>query len=348
MTFRIGARSIGKEFPCFIIAEAGVNHNGNIGLAKELIIKAKEAGADCIKFQTFKADMLASVGAPKANYQLKTTDPYESQIDMLRKLELPYEAYPELLELCKKIDINFMSTPYNEEDVIFLEKLGVNAYKLASMSIVEPSFLRFVANKRKPLIMSTGMATLKEVMEGVSAVLSTGNEHVMILQCTTNYPTELDDVNLNAMITMKNATNLLVGFSDHTQSNIACIAAVAMGASVIEKHFTLDKALPGPDHSSSYTPDEFSLLVKEIRDSERVLGVSTKSPTLTEQKNIEGMRRSVAARVDIPAGAKINKDMLTLMRPGTYILAKDMENIIGRTVNKSLKSGAFILATDLN
>lgn len=346
MNIKISQRIIGNESPCFIIAEAGVNHNGDLNLAKKLVISAKEVGADCVKFQTFKADKLASVHAPKANYQLKTTDPKESQVDMLKKLELPFDAYSELIDLCKKIDIIFMSTPYNEEDVLLLESLGVDAFKLASISMVEPSFLEYVARRKKPIILSTGMATLGEVESGVNVISATGNNQLILLQCTTNYPTELQEVNLRAMNTIKNATNCLVGFSDHTQSNLSSIAAVAIGATVVEKHFTLDKSLPGPDQSSSYDPIEFRSLVCQIRDVEKLLGVKEKTPSLSEMKNIAGMRRSVVAKMDIPAGTKIDGAMLSLMRPATYTLAKDIDLLIGKIAKKDLKMGEFIKISD--
>jgi N-acetylneuraminate synthase/N,N'-diacetyllegionaminate synthase len=215
MNIYIGNKKVGNKSPCFIIAEAGVNHNGDVNLAKQLILKAKEVGADCVKFQTFKAEQVVTPNAPKAMYQLKNTNPRESQIAMLKKLELSSESYYELIQLCKKIDIVFMSTPYNYEDVEFLERLNVCAYKLPSISIVEPSFLEYVANKNKPMIVSTGMATLNEVSDGVRTIITSGNKKLIILHCTTNYPTALSDANLNAMKTMGDRLNVLFGYSDH-------------------------------------------------------------------------------------------------------------------------------------
>jgi N,N'-diacetyllegionaminate synthase len=348
MKIKVSNKFIGDEVPSFIIAEAGVNHNGDLELAKKLIIEAKEAGADCIKFQTFKADRLASSVAPKANYQLRSTDPNESQLDMLRKLELSSEAYYELIGLCKKLDIIFMSTPYNDEDVLLLNKLGVDAFKLPSISIVEPSLLRFVAQQKKPVIISTGMSTINEVINGVNYIKSTGNKNIVALQCTTDYPTSIEDVNLRAMLSIKQATEILVGFSDHTQNNLSCIAAVTMGASVIEKHFTLDKNLPGPDQSSSYTPKEFKGLVRDIRDVEKILGSCLKAPTITELRNIKGMRRSIVAKVDIPAGVKISENMLSLMRPLTGIPAIDIDTIVGKVAYRHITKDKFIDKEDLS
>ena len=277
MNIKIGSRIIGDGQPCFIIAEAGVNHNGNVDLAKQLIIKAKEVGADCVKFQTFKADRVVSEDAPKANYQLETTDALETQIDMLRKLELPMESYSELITLCDELDIIFMSTPYNNEDVDLLDEIGVQSFKMASICIAEPMFLQYVGLKKKPMIISTGMSTLPEVRDAIAAINEVGNDELVILQCTTNYPTSMEDVNLRAMHTIREKLNTLVGFSDHTQSDLACLTAVSMGACVIEKHFTLDKSLPGPDQSSSYNPKDFKQLVKNIRLVETVLGSNIKT-----------------------------------------------------------------------
>jgi len=347
MNVKIGSRTIGDGQRCFIIAEAGVNHNGDIELAKQLIIKAKEAGADCVKFQTFKAERVVTSNAPKANYQLETTDALETQIDMLRQLELPMDNYRELIELCEELNIIFMSTPYNVEDVDFLEEIGVQSFKLASLSIAEPTFLQYVALKNKPMIISTGMATLNEVREGIVATKECGNNDLIILQCTTNYPTALDDVNLRAMITMREEFEHLVGYSDHTQSDIACLAAVSMGACVIEKHFTLDKSLPGPDQSSSYEPIEFKRLVQSIRDVETVLGCEEKKPSKAEVRNIKGMRRSVVAKIDILAGTKIDDSMLTLKRPATGLSPKYVKDLIGKIARRDLCENVFIIKEDV-
>jgi N,N'-diacetyllegionaminate synthase len=342
MNIYIGNKKVGNKSPCFIIAEAGVNHNGDVNLAKQLILKAKEVGADCVKFQTFKAEQVVTPNAPKAMYQLKNTNPRESQIAMLKKLELSSESYYELIQLCKKIDIVFMSTPYNYEDVEFLERLNVCAYKLPSISIVEPSFLEYVANKNKPMIVSTGMATLNEVSDGVRTIITSGNKKLIILHCTTNYPTALSDANLNAMKTMGDRLNVLFGYSDHTQEDVTCMTAVALGACVIEKHFTLDKNLPGPDQSSSYNPRQFKKFVKNIRNVELVLGSKIKKPSAAELKNIKGMRRSVVANKLIRKKTIIDQTMLTLKRPASGLKPKFLKKIIGKTAKRNIYENEFI------
>jgi N,N'-diacetyllegionaminate synthase len=348
MSFKIGNKKISKNSPCFIIAEAGVNHNGDVNLAKQLIIKAKEVGADCIKFQTFKANQVVTPEAPKAAYQMRNTNPNETQLEMLKKLELSFQSYLKLKELCKKLDIIFMSTPYNYEDVEFLERLNVDAYKLPSISIVEPTLLEYVANKKKPMIVSSGMANLAEVKEGVDTVISTGNDNLVILHCTTNYPTSLDDVNLKAMKALGDELNVLYGYSDHTQKDATCMSAVALGACVIEKHFTIDKNLPGPDQSSSYDPKEFKRFVKNIRDVERILGSSVKKPTEAELKNMQGMRRSVVANKTIFRESVIDETMLTLKRPGTGLKPNKLKKLIGKTAARDIKENEFVNEKDFS
>ncbi|MFZ0549047.1 MAG: N-acetylneuraminate synthase [Candidatus Promineifilaceae bacterium] len=333
---------VGPEQPVFIIAEGGVNHNGDAGLAERLILAAKEAGADCIKFQTFKAERVVTADAPKAKYQLGTTDPQESQLAMLRKLELDFSLYESLVALCRKHKIVFMSTPYNTEDVDFLDEIDIPAFKLASIHLAEPSFLQYVAGKGKPMIISTGMATLAEVDEAVRAVRATGNEQFVLLQCTTNYPSKLEDANLRAMQTMADAFDVLVGYSDHTQTDTACITSVALGACVIEKHFTLDKTLPGPDQSTSADPTEFRCLVKNIREAETVLGSGIKEPTQVEKENMIGMRRSIVAQKPIAAGQVLAPDMLIFKRPANGIRPSFFNEIIGRKALEDIPAGQML------
>lgn len=347
MAFPIEHFLIGAGQPCFVIAEAGVNHNGDVALAKELIRSAKQAGADCVKFQTFKAERVVTATAPKADYQLKTTNPKESQIEMLRKLELDANAYYDLVRLAQEEGIALMSTPYNEEDVDFLDELGVVAFKMASIHLFEPSFLRYTARKGKPLILSTGMATLADVDIAVRAIRETGNEQFVILQCTTNYPSRLEDANIRAMCTMRDALGALVGYSDHTQTHTACLTAVALGAVVIEKHFTLDKTMPGPDHSSSADPSEFSELVQLIREVERVLGSPIKAPTDLEKKNALGMRRSIVARRAIEQGEVITEAMLTFKRPASGLRPSLLNDIVGRKARRHIAEGALLSWDDI-
>lgn len=321
---------MGEGSPVFIIAEAGVNHNGNPDIAHELIRKAAAAGVQCVKFQTFKSERVVANDAPKAAYQLITTDPKESQLDMLQKLELPLEAYSSLMACAAENNIVMISTPYNREDVDFLDRIGISAFKLASIHLVEPFFLKYVAQKGKPIILSTGMGTMEEVKTAVDAILETGNDQLVLLQCTTQYPSRIEDANLRAMQSMQEACNVAVGYSDHTQGNTACIGAVALGACMIEKHFTLDPEMEGPDHSTSVDPRGLKELVEVIRDAEMMLGSGNKVPCEVEKKNAPGMRRSIYTKTNIEAGQVITEDMLTFKRPGTGLAPIYMDRLIGR------------------
>lgn len=335
-TIEISSRIIGEGQPVFIIAEAGVNHNGDVRLALDLVRQAKQCGADCVKFQTFKAEEVVTEKAPKADYQLRVTDPEESQLEMLKKLELSENSYHEIIALCKKLDIVFLSTPYAFGDADFLSRLGVEAFKIASGQVVELFFLDYVAKLGKPIFVSTGMCTLNEVQEGLDIIRKTGNGRVVIFQCTTNYPSRIGDANLKAMITMKNDLNTLVGYSDHTEGIHAVLASVALGAVVVEKHFTLNRDLPGPDHSSSLEPTEFTQMVQGIRKVEEALGSPVKKPTTSEMKNIVGMRRSIVALKPIPAGTTISREFLAFKRPATGLEPKKLEKILGKKAKKNI------------
>ena len=338
---------ISPSSPTYIIAEAGVNHNGDLGMALELVRAAKDAGADCVKFQTFKAESVATAAAPKAAYQLEVTDRAESQLAMLKKLELPLKHYQEIIALCAQLGIHFMSTPYNHADADFLNDLGVPAFKIASGQLVEWDFLQYVARFQKPMIISSGMATLAEVYEGVAAIRNTGNEQIVLLQCTTNYPSRLEDANLRAMRSMQNALDILIGYSDHVPSNYACYAAVALGAKVIEKHFTLDNDLPGPDHSSSLNPDDFKILTEGIRNVEKSLGSPVKKPCAAEIANTEGMRRSIVLLKDLPKGTPLKREFLTFKRPATGIAPKQLDWVIGKKLKRDLTMDAILQIEDL-
>ena len=327
---RIGRHSVGFGSPVFVIAEAGVNHNGDLDLARRLVIEAKEAGADCVKFQTFQAERVVTVDAPKAAYQLENTDAKESQLDMLRKLELSPEVYVDLIHLCKQMDIVFMSTPYNIEDVDFLDELGVAAFKLASIHVAEPYFIDYVARRGKPVILSTGMATVDEVSNAVQTFLRTGNQQLILLQCTTNYPSQPKDANLRAITTMRTEFGVPTGYSDHTETDVACVASIALGACVIEKHFTIDKSLPGPDQSSSANPQEFRSLVQRLKEVQIALGTGVKEPCEIERVNAIGMRRSIVARTRILSGEVIQADTLTFKRPATGLVPSLMEDVVGK------------------
>jgi N,N'-diacetyllegionaminate synthase len=321
----------------YIIAEAGVNHNGDIGMAIELIRCAKNAGADCVKFQTFRAEQIVTRNSPKASYQLQVTSPEESQYEMLKKLELTLDDYRVLLEECRKTGIDFLSTPYNKEDVDFLCGLGVPGFKIASGQLTELPFLEYAAEKGKQMIISTGMATMAEVFTAVEAIRKKGNNNIIVLQCTTNYPSAIEDANLFAMISMKEACKVRVGYSDHVQNNYACFASVALGAEVVEKHFTLDKSLPGPDHSSSLTPSEFAELVEGIRNVELSLGTGLKVPSQAENNNSYGMKRSLVVLQDLAEGTVITEAHIGFKRPHNGLHPNMLDKILGKKLAKPMK-----------
>lgn len=338
----INSTSIGPGHPCFIIAEIGVNHNGSVSQAIELIDAAKRAGANAVKFQTFKADRLVSANAPKASYQKATTASEESQLEMLRGLELPDSAYSELIGYCKTRDIVFLSSPFDEACADFLDHQGVIAYKIPSGEITNTPFLEHVARKNKPIILSTGMSNLPEVSDAVKAIVSNSNSNLYLLHCVSAYPAPYSEVNLRAMLTLQETFNLPVGFSDHTIGISIAIAAVAMGACIIEKHFTLDKNLPGPDHQASLTPLEFSAMVCEIRSVESALGSGEKIMTPSESDTAVVARKSIVAATNISAGTIMTEEMITVKRPGTGLSPAIKCRIIGKTSIVDIKTDSLI------
>lgn len=330
MNLQIGNISIGPNKPSLIIAEAGVNHNGDVELALELVRAAKRIGADCIKFQTFKASRVVTKRAPKAIYQLLVTDQKESQFDMLKKLELSLDDYKSIVEECNKLRIQFLSTPYNEEDADFLYDLGVKAFKVASGQLVEHHFLKYLAKFDLPIILSTGMATLAEVYEAVNALREAGNNKLVVLQCTTNYPSRIEDSNIRCMNSMGDSLNVMVGYSDHVPNNYACYAAISLGAVIIEKHFTLANDMEGPDHSSSLNPNDFEVLINGIRNIESSLGTRIKSPSKVEIENTFGMRRSIVATKSLKAGHILSSEDLAMKRPMNGLPPKAIDQIVGK------------------
>lgn len=334
---KIGNYEIGEGKPCFIIAEAGVNHNNNIEIAKKLVDAAVEAKADAVKFQTFKSENVMTKYATMAPYQIKNLGKEESQLEMAKKLEMPYENFVKLKKYCDKRGIMFLSTPHSEDAIDFLDKL-VPAYKTGSGDLTNLPFLEKIAKKRKPVILSTGMATLNEVSEAVDAIRNTGNNDIIVLHCTTSYPCELKDVNLAAMNSIKDACNVLVGYSDHTLGLDIIKLAAKHGAVLIEKHFTIDKNLPGPDHKASLNPDELKEAIKVIKnkdysvsiDEKLVFGSGEKKPTKAEKEIAKLVRKSIIAKLKIPKDTIITEDMLTIKRPGTGIKPKDINKIIGK------------------
>lgn len=339
---KINNKIIGSNSPVFIIAEAGVNHNGDLEMAKKLIEKATVCGVDCVKFQTFKAERVVTKNAPKAKYQLGTTDKIESQLDMLRKLELRPEDHAKLKTYAEKLGLVFLSTPYNFEDIDLLENIGVLAYKVASGQIVEHPFLRKIAKTSKPIFLSTGMSTLAEIDTALKNIYREGNDMVILLQCTTNYPSMIEDANLRVIQTLQSTFGTLVGYSDHTIGDEAAIVAVALGAKVIEKHFTLDKSLPGPDHSSSMPPQELKSLVEKIRRAEASLGKAQKEPTQAERENIVGMRRSIVASRKIRKGEMIAEENITFKRPATGLSPEFFDMIIGKKATRDIASDELL------
>lgn len=333
---------IGPGKPCFIVAEIGVNHNGNVDLACEMIREAKHLGADCVKFQTFRAERVATRSAPKAAYQVSTTTSGESQFEMLKRLELSVEAHEKIIEECRAHAIGFLSTPYSTEDADFLEKNGAGAYKIASAQIVEPQFLAHIASKGKPVLLSTGMADLGEVEAAVRTVFSTGNQQLVLMQCTTEYPSRHEDANLRAMSSMAETFGVLAGYSDHTTSSVSAVVAAALGAVVLEKHFTLDKTLPGPDHAASAEPGEFGALVRMVREAQKCLGSAWKRPCEDERRNRVAMRRSLVASRDISVGEVLAENMLAVKRPAVGLSPSWLERVVGQKVAHDIPAESSI------
>jgi len=325
---KIGKRLIGSQNPCFIIAEAGINHNGDVALAKKLVDAAVEAGADAVKFQTFKAENVVTSTAEKAEYQKTATGTTESQYEMIKKLELSEADFGELAEYAGDAGIIFLSTPFDEESVNLLDQIGVPAFKIPSGEITNFPLLKKIAQKFKPIILSTGMATLGEVEEALNHLKKHGAEEIVLLHCTTSYPAPVTAVNLRAMETLRYAFQMPAGYSDHTEGITIPIAAVAMGACVIEKHFTLDRTLPGPDHRASLEPQELATMVKAVRDVELARGNGVKGPTEEEEAIKRVARRSIVAKRDIRMGDVLAEDDLAIKRPGTGIEPRYLDFVV--------------------
>ena len=338
----IGGQTIGPGQPCFVIAEAGVNHNGSLDLARQLVDAALEAGASAVKFQTFKAEALVSPLAPKAEYQLQTTDAAESQFDMIRRLELSPDMHRQLMAYCQERGILFMSSPFDESSADLLDNLGVAVYKIPSGEITNLPFLDHVARKGQPMIVSTGMAYLGEVETAVRTIAAAGNRDVILLHCVSNYPADPGDINLSAMGTMARAFDTPVGYSDHTPGIEVALAAVALGASVVEKHLTLDRNLSGPDHRASIEPNEFKAMVQGVRSVEAAIGHGRKEPAASESNTADVARKSLVAGVDIPADTVLTEDMITVMRPGTGFPPAMRSQVAGRRVRVAIPLGTLI------
>lgn len=336
------------ESPCLIIAEAGVNHNGDLEIAKQLVLAAKEAGADAVKFQTFQAMHLVTADAPQADYQARNSGKTESQFDMLKRLELPLEAFNELSRYCHEVGIMFMSTAFDEESADFLAGLGMSIFKIPSGELTNLPLLRHIARLGKPMIVSTGMGTIEQIKEAVETIQVAGNSDITVLHCVTDYPTPPEQVNLRAMHVIQAALGLPIGYSDHSMGIEASVIAVAAGAKVIEKHFTLDCNQPGPDHKASLEPKDLGELVKGIRKVEVFLGAGKKQPTETELAIAKIVRRSIVAARDLNAGDIIASDMVLLRRPGTGIEPARMGEVVGKKLVREVKAGVLLSWADLS
>ncbi len=315
-----------------IIAEAGVNHNGSMATAKKMIDAAVDAGADLVKFQTFKAETLITETAEKAEYQKNLTEDSESQFEMLKKLELNRDKHEELILYCGQKNIQFLSTAFDHDSIDLLAELNIPFFKIPSGDITNLPYMRHVGRMGKPVVMSTGMATLEEVQIAMNVLLEVGvkKDDLTILHCNTEYPTPMPDVNLRAMLTIRDELGVNVGYSDHTLGIEVPIAAVALGATVIEKHFTLDRTLPGPDHAASLESDELKAMVTAIRNIEQAMGDGIKQPSPSESKNIPIARRSIVAKKSIQKGERFTEENLTVKRPGTGISPMEWDKVIGR------------------
>jgi N,N'-diacetyllegionaminate synthase len=344
----IGNKKIGFEKPVFVIAEAGVNHNQNLDLALRLIDVAVDAGADAIKFQTARAEQVVTAKGEMAEYQKRNIGKTESQLEMVKKLVPPEDWYPILAEHAKKRNIIFLSTPHGSfASVDFLNSLKVPAFKFGSGDLTSLPVLAYAAKLGKPIIISTGMATMVEVKQAVKTIFMAGNFKVIVLHCTTNYPSLPEEVNLRAMRSMMWNLDAHVGYSDHTIGSQASVMAVTLGARVIEKHITTDNNLIGPDHKASANPEDFRQFVQDIRRVEMILGSAVKKPSISEIQYIPIVRRSIVAIKEIKKGEKFSRDNIDLKRPGTGIAPKYFDKIIGRTARADIDYDSMLNWRDI-
>ncbi len=334
--------------PCYIIAEIGVNHNGSFDLACELIDAAVDCKADAVKFQTFRATDLVTASAAKAAYQSANTENNDSQFTMLKALELSEDTFAKLNAYCQQKGIAFLSTPFSEDAVDILARIGVNAYKVSSGDLTHLDLLSYMAKQRRPIILSTGMGTIGEVEGAVNAIQSAGDVDVSLLHCVSNYPAAPEDCNLAAMDTMAQAFGLPVGWSDHTLGSEISWAAVARGAKVIEKHITLDQTLPGPDHKASMEPDDFAEFVAGIRRIEAAIGTGRKGPTNAEKQTALVGRRSITAVHDLPKGTVLTAADLKVVRPGTGLAPRMMDFVIGSVLTRDVAADTPLVADDIH
>lgn len=346
-TVLAGERVVGTGQPCFVIAEVGVNHNGSLDLALRSIDVAADAGADAVKFQTFRAEKLVTHAAPTARYQAENTGKQQTQFQMLKSLELSESDHQVIVEHCRSRGILFMSTPFDEDSATLLNSLGMTIFKVPSGELTNLPLLRQIAGFGRPLVISTGMSNLGDVEAAVAAVESTGNRQIILLHCVSNYPAAAADVNLRAMLSMRAAFGLPVGYSDHTLGIEVSLASVALGACVVEKHFTLDRNLPGPDHRASAEPDELRCLITGIRTVEAALGTGRKAPVAAELDTAKAARRSLVAAADLPAGTVLTDELIAIRRPGTGLPPAMKPWLISRTLRVSLAAGTLLRLEDV-
>ncbi len=345
----IGSATVGAGHPCFVIAEAGVNHNGSLDAALKLVDAAADAGACSVKFQTFEAIKLVTKHAQKADYQKQNTGNNDTQLEMLQQLELSHDQHRELVAHCQRRGILFLSTPFDEESADFLNDLGVCAFKIPSGEVTNLSFLRHVAQFGKPMIVSTGMCRLSEVETAVETLEAAGCQQFVLLHCVSNYPADPRDVNLKAMDTLAAAFQVPVGYSDHTLGLEASLAAVARGACVIEKHFTLDRTLPGPDHAASLEPHELKQLVSGMRIIEQCLsGTGRKAPVASEVSTAAVARRSLVAATDLPEGTILDETHIAVKRPGTGLPPSMRPHLLKRRLRRSVSAGSLLTLDDIS
>ena len=342
----VGNRALGPGHPCFVIAEAGVNHNGDVNMAHQLIDAAAKAKVDAIKFQTFDPEKVAAPEAPKAEYQVKNMSEAGNQLEMLRKLVLAKSAYPELMRHAQENGVMFLSTPFDEDSADFLEGINVPAFKISSGDLTNHPFLVHVARKGRPVLLSTGMSSMLEVEAAVQVLNAAGNSSLALFHCVTNYPTDPVDCNLRAMETMRLRFGVPVGWSDHTVGIDISLASVALGADTLEKHFTLDRTLPGPDHVASLEPSELVELVQAIRRVESALGDGRKQPRECEMATAPVARKSLHWKHDMRAGATVADTDTIALRPGSGISPEKLASYVGRKVAREVRRGQMISEKD--
>ena len=344
MEIKISNRTIGSGHPTFFIAEAGVNHNGSLEMAKQLIDIAADAGADAVKFQTFKTENIITPSAPKSTYHIQTTgsDKEQTWFELLKSQELSREMHLELIEYCERSKIIFLSTPYDKESVDLLDELDVPAYKVASTDTNNLPLLKYIASKGRPTILSSAMSTMEDVKAAVQCLKDEGLKEVAMLQCTGNYPSELEDSNLNVISTYLEELDCVIGYSDHTVEMINPVAATAMGARIYEKHFTIDKTLPGPDHRMALDPQELTATIQAIRNTERALGRTDKVVLDVEKENRLKLRKSIVASTSIPKNTVITSAMLAIKRPGSGMEPKLIDEVVGKKAIKDIVKNELI------